>query len=90
MYDTAVAHPWPGHEVQALQAWLTGPWSEKINVHWIDGIIRAKRAVYLGSEVDMKEIFVSQRGETMLRVEVRDLLLAGCRRVGDSYFPPGG
>ncbi len=88
--DTAVAQPWAGHEVLALKPWLTGPWNEKINDRWIDGIIRAKRVVYLGSTPDMTDIFTPRIGESVFRVEVRDLLQAGYRHVGDYLVPPGG
>ncbi|MCK9894827.1 DUF6531 domain-containing protein [Frankia sp. AgB32] len=88
--DTAVAQPWAGHEVLALKPWLTGPWNEKINDRWIDGIIRAKRVVYLGSTPDMTDIFTPRIGESVFRVEVRDLLQAGYKHVGDYLVPPGG
>ncbi|MCM3883514.1 DUF6531 domain-containing protein [Frankia sp. R82] len=88
--DTAVAQRWPDHEVLALRPWLTGPWSEKINDRWINGIVREKRTVYLGSEPDMKDVFIPRVGESVLRVEVRALLQAGYKRVGDLYVPPGG
>lgn len=82
--DTLVAKSWPGHIVLDVPGW-----SLAVNKSWVRWIIKNRLPVYLASPMNYSTLWDPKR--LALRVfarEIRQLLNAGYRKVGQYLLPP--
>jgi hypothetical protein len=84
-FDTAVARDWPGHKILDIPDWTPGK-----NRAWIQSIIDARAKVYIGSPQTPGNLLNPVTGRARpFAEELKQLMDAGYRQVGDYLLPPG-
>ena len=82
--DTLVAKGWPGHVVLDVPGW-----SPVVNKSWVRWIVKNGLDVYLASPMNRQTLWnVRRKGLSIFAQEIRQLLNAGYRKVGQYLLPP--